>query len=57
MISSTQNAVSFNDLLKLYSLLDNKYETKTGETAFIMSKKIDEPGFGTIEASINFKEQ
>jgi HK97 family phage major capsid protein len=39
MISSTQNAVSFNDLLKLYSLLDNKYETKTGETAFIMSKK------------------
>lgn len=38
-INSTTNQISFDDLLKLYSLLDSKYESSNHEVAFIMSKK------------------
>jgi len=53
------NSTQTIDLTKIFGT-DKKVITpdiSNTEATFIMSKKIDEPGFGTIEASINFKEQ
>jgi hypothetical protein len=53
------NSTQTIDLTRIFGT-DKKVITpdiSNTEATFIMSKKIDEPGFGTIEASINFKEQ